>query len=209
MKHELRNIISGKSAVEQGSAIQTIASYLRKSKETSAMVKGSINFKKQEADLILKFANKNNFWVKNINFNSFISSGAEQRVYLSYNNKVLKLNDAIYYESCVEYFNNLLINNYFFSDTAYNLIGFHKNEDVLYAVVEQNYVYATEKTNLENVKTFLSFSGFKNKKNNDYFNNDLGIILEDLHDENVLTQDGVLKFIDKVFYITEKFYKNE
>lgn len=36
---------------------------------------------------------------------------------------------------------------------------------------------------------------------------ELGIILEDLHDENVLTQDGTLKFIDTVFYITEQFYK--
>ena len=33
------------------------------------------------------------------------------------------------------------------------------------------------------------------------FHADLGIILEDLHDENVLTQDGILYFIDTVFYI--------
>jgi hypothetical protein len=61
MKHELRNIISGKSVVEQGSAIQTIARYLRKSKETIAMVRENINFKKQEASLIAIFASKNNF----------------------------------------------------------------------------------------------------------------------------------------------------
>jgi len=29
----------------------------------------------------------------------------------------------------------------------------------------------------------------------------LGLIIEDLHDENVLTQNGVLYFIDTVFYI--------
>ena len=44
-------------------------------------------------------------------------------------------------------------------------------------------------------------NGFLNSKNQDYYNLDLGIILEDLHDENVLTQDGVLYFIDTVFYI--------
>jgi len=49
------------------------------------------------------------------------------------------------------------------------------------------------------VKLFLSSNGFVNHRNNDYFNAELGIILEDLHDENVLTQNGVLHFIDTVF----------
>ena len=41
----------------------------------------------------------------------------------------------------------------------------------------------------------------KTPKNNDYFNPNLGIILEDLHDENVLTANDILYFIDTVFYI--------
>lgn len=44
-------------------------------------------------------------------------------------------------------------------------------------------------------------NGFNNVKNNDYYNPILKIILEDLHDENVLTQNGILFFIDTVFYI--------
>ncbi len=44
-------------------------------------------------------------------------------------------------------------------------------------------------------------NGFENKRNNDYFNPELGIIIEDLHDENVLTHDGILYFIDTVFYL--------
>ena len=32
-------------------------------------------------------------------------------------------------------------------------------------------------------------------------------ILEDLHDENVLTRNNVLYFIDTVFYLTEEFWK--
>jgi hypothetical protein len=114
---------------------------------------------------------------------------------------VLKLNDSIYYTSWVDYFHNLLLNNLFFPDTAYKLLGFHKDEDILYAVVEQPFVKATEKTDLNLVKDFLLNNGFRNKKNHDYVNDSLGIILEDLHDENVLTQDGMLYFIDTVFYI--------
>ncbi len=49
---------------------------------------------------------------------------------------------------------------------------------------------------------------FLNNKNNDYKNKELGIILEDLHDENVLTNNNVLYFIDTVFYIMPKFYEN-
>ena len=44
------------------------------------------------------------------------------------------------------------------------------------------------------------------QKINDYYSPELGIILEDLHDENVLTKNGDLFFIDTVFYLTADFY---
>jgi hypothetical protein len=44
------------------------------------------------------------------------------------------------------------------------------------------------------------------KYDNDYYNSSLGIILEDLHDENVITQKGVLYFIDTVFYIKPEIF---
>lgn len=47
----------------------------------------------------------------------------------------------------------------------------------------------------------MAANGFVNTKNHDYYNSVLGIILEDLHDQNVLTQDGNLYFIDTVFYV--------
>ncbi len=62
------------------------------------------------------------------------------------------------------------------------------------------------KTDLKQVKSFLLQNGFKNTRNNDYLNSDLGIILEDLHDENVLTQNDILYFIDTVFYTTNHFW---
>ncbi|MBW1655350.1 putative polyvalent protein kinase domain-containing protein [Flavobacterium quisquiliarum] len=206
MKHELQNIISGKSQVKHGANIQATTSYLKNGKGTGSLAEKGIDFKKQEKALIEEFATVNSLWITDINIENFFSSGAEQLVYLKDERKVLKLNDSIYYASWEDYFNNLLLNNYFFPDTAYELLGFYKNENGLYAVVEQNFVIATEKTELINVKLFLENSGFINKRNNDYFHPELGIILEDLHDENVLTQDGTLKFIDTVFYITEQFY---
>ena len=121
--------------------------------------------------------------------------------------EVLKLNDGIYYSSWKEYLQNLLLNNYFFPDTAYELLGFYSDNEILYAVVRQKFVKSDEATNLEKVKEFLMNNSFKNIRNNDYYNEDLGIILEDLHDENVLTQNGILFFIDTVFYTDQNFYK--
>lgn len=100
-----------------------------------------------------------------------------------------------------------MLNNYFFPDTAYQLIGFYESESILYAVVEQPFIKFDQVTSLENVKSFLEENGFLNKKNNDYYHPKLGLILEDLHDENVLTFEGNLYFIDTVFYLTEEFYK--
>jgi len=69
-------------------------------------------------------------------------------------------------------------------------------------VVQQNYVSITSSTDLKEVREFMKSNGFIN---NDYINSELGIILEDLHDENVLTQNEILYFIDTVFYLTEEF----
>ncbi|WP_269236967.1 hypothetical protein [Flavobacterium flavigenum] len=208
MKHELQNIISGKSQVRYGDAIQAISCYLRRSKSAGCEAKDSKQIKREEAEIIKQFCNQNNFWNANIDINSFVSSGAEQKVYLHQDEfKVFKLNDSIYYLSWEDYFNNLLLNNFFFPDTAYQLVGFYESEEVLYAVVEQDFIKFDELTELEIVKKFLNENGFVNTRNNDYFNPDLGIILEDLHDENVLTFEKNLYFIDTVFYITEQFYK--
>ena len=157
--------------------------------------------KTKEAERLLAFAQKNNLIFDAIDEKNYISEGAEQKVYNNDNEYVLKLNDAIYYASWEDYFNNLLLHNYFFSDTAYHLLGFYIKQDTLYALVKQAYIKATHLTNLEAVKIFLTANGFENTKNHDYFHPYFGIIIEDLHDENVLTQNGILYFIDTVFYI--------
>ncbi len=89
------------------------------------------------------------------------------------------------------------------------MIGFTKDHRILYCVVQQAYVAITENTDLDQVKTFLIQNGFENNRNNDYVNPELGIILEDLHDENVLTRNEILYFIDTVFYLNEKFWSEE
>jgi hypothetical protein len=208
LKNQLYAIISGKIEVRNGKTIQTIASYLRTSKEASIEFKESKHFKEEERKRLEIFIDQNLLWLDFIDLDAYVSEGAEQKVYLNNQTTVLKLNDSIYYAKWLDYFHNLLLHNFFFEDTAYKLIGFYKLDNVLFAVVQQPYVLVNSVTNLNNVKTFLKINGFVNTRNNDYYNSELGIILEDLHDENVLTKDGLLYFIDTVFYLTPDFWKD-
>lgn len=202
IKDELQNIIYGKSENCQRTLIQTIASYLRASERASTLAKNNKHYKQEETKKLIEYCNQNNLWVtERINFDLFISEGAEQKVFIKDNTTVYKLNDSIYYESWQDYLVNLSLNNYFFPDTAYTLVGFCLIENIVYALIEQPFVKANQPTNLNEVKNFMLANGFSNTRNHDYFNPMLGIILEDLHDENVLTQDGILYFIDTVFYI--------
>jgi len=205
LKNELHNVLSGKSQIRFGTIIQSIASYLKDGPKTGAIIEDEKHFKKQETENLENYISENNLWIV-IDLTQYVSEGAEQKVYLKDAEKVLKLNDTIYYNSWKDYLNNLLLHNYFFPDTAYDLIGFTKDNDILYAVVQQAYVSITATTDLKQVKEFLALNGFENNRNNDYINRELGIILEDLHDENVLTRNEVLYFIDTVFYLTDAFW---
>ena len=208
IKYELQNIISGVGKHTEEDLIKAAAHHLRKSEEASRIAQKSEFTKEQETKELIEWVNQENLWFKGHDENRFIASGAEQRVYLfSDEIFVYKLNDSIFYNFWLDYFYSLLVHNYFFPSTAYELIGFYQKEDTLFAVVKQPFINITENTDTENVKLFLNENGFQLRKNNDYFNSELGLILEDLHDENVLTNNGVLFFIDTVFYLENKFFQ--
>ena len=201
-KHELQNIISGVGQNAEENLIQAAANYLRASQKTGRSVEADKLTKDEEAKKLIDWADSRNLLVKEIDETRFIARGAEQRVYLDTDARyVLKLNDSIFYLSWVDYFISLQIHHLLFPGTAYQLVGFYVENDVLHAVVKQPYIQVTDATDVELVKQFLLSNGFQLKKNNDYYNTELGIILEDLHDENVLINNGTLFFIDTVFYV--------
>ncbi len=113
LKNHLYAIISGKSEVRHGKIIQTIANYLRESQRTSTTSKGSKRYKEQEKQKLESYIFKNQLWVNNIDFNQYVSEGAEQKVYLNDQKSVFKLNDSIYYNSWEDYLHNLLLHNTF------------------------------------------------------------------------------------------------
>lgn len=209
LKHELRAVISGKSQVRYGTTIQAVIGNLGAGTSAGKTDQSLKQVKSEEAERIIAFAQTSGLWHESIDISNYVSEGAEQRVYLKDPDHVLKLNDAIYFETWRDYLHNLLLHNYFFPDTAYELIGFTTVENVLHAMVKQPFVISTTLTNLSEVGSFMETNGFENTRNNDYFHAGAGVILEDLHDENVLTQHGILYFIDTVFYLTQAFWTDE
>jgi hypothetical protein len=77
LKTKLYDVLSGKSKVRNGEAIQAIASYLRQSQETSTDIKGTKLFKEQEKQRLKHYIKKNDLWLKDIDFTKYVSEGAE------------------------------------------------------------------------------------------------------------------------------------
>ncbi|MCW3117948.1 MAG: hypothetical protein JWM28_2030 [Chitinophagaceae bacterium] len=66
--------------------------------------------------------------------------------------------------------------------------------------MKQPFISSDGQAEMDNIKKLLAYNGFENTRRNDYFHRKLGLILEDMHDENVLVNSDTLFFIDTVFY---------
>ena len=206
IKNELQSIIFGNEQVSDVDKLKTLQNFFRRDAKIDYGSQDKKFVKRKEEKCLLNLiATQNLLYLGEISEENFVAEGAEQKVYRFNDFQVIKINNAIFYETWLDYFNNLLIHNYFFPSTAYELLGFAVIDSKLFAVVRQNFIIATEPTDLNSVKHFLEFNGFYNTRNNDYYNADLGIIFEDLHDENVLSRNQILFFIDTVFYLTKEF----
>ena len=184
----------------------TIRNLLSASFATSTTVKadfeGKSVIKKEQAQLLEKYSIDNNLLFTNLPCEDrFLTRGGEARVYLDNDGKnVIKVNDAVYYATWLEFFNSIILHNLIFPITAYTLMGFIKEENVLFAVMKQPFITSDSQAQLDNIKELLAYNGFENTRRSDYYNKELGLILEDMHDENVLVNSDTLFFIDTVFY---------
>lgn len=169
IKYELQNLLSGKSHPSHCPIIEAVAGELGTGQRTGPMAQEKHQNKAQETAKLLKFAQQRGLLVDEIDETRYISEGAEQKVYIKNEEHVFKLNDAIYYASWEDYFHNLLLHNYFFPDTAYNLLGFYQVGQTLFAVVKQPFVRASHITDLSAVHAFLTSNGFTNTKNHDFY----------------------------------------
>ncbi|SIT33846.1 hypothetical protein SAMN05421788_113160 [Filimonas lacunae] len=82
------------------------------------------------------------------------------------------------------------------------MLGFSENAKGLVAILQQPYIRGGH-ANLADIESLLNYNDFFKTKKQDYYNQTLGIALEDMHDENVVAKDETLFFIDTIFYILE------
>jgi len=200
LKNELQTIIKGESIPGESNLIQSAKAYLKNYTGANSESQSSKLNRSEEERALKEFVKNNSLFLKRGQLGKYVTEGAEKKIYYAENDRELsKVSDAIFYQTWTDYLNNLLLHNYFFPDTVYKLCGFIEEDETFFAFVKQLFVFNTESTKLEQVKSYLLQNGFIHKKNNDYYHPYLGIILEDLYDENVLTNNGVLFFVDTGF----------
>ncbi len=202
----IENIVAGNVLAGCTDSCTAIRNFLCSRFATSKVVKRNFEsnaiVKKEQAGFIEIYSNIHGLWVDQLpKEDCYLTRGGEARIYLDADNRhVVKLNNAVYYATWLEFLNSILLHNLIFTNTSYELLGFAKESNELYAVLKQTFVQAGEQAELSDIKKFLEFNEFKNTRRHDYVNRALGLILEDMHDENVIVNSATLFFIDSVFY---------
>ena len=205
-KEKIAHIVHGDVLEGQQNSLTTIRNLLCSSYPTSRTVKkdfeSQLLVKKEQAEFLIQYCNSHNLFLSTLPVKEqFIAKGGEATVYLSIDRRnVIKLNDAVYYATWLEFFNSVLLHNILFPHTSYQLLGVSIVDNKLMAVLEQPYIISDSLVDLADIKEFLEYNGFKNTKRQDYKNDEMGLILEDMHDENVLRNADTLFIIDSVFY---------
>lgn len=204
---KLENLIRGTVIQEQSDTCTTIRNKLCSSFSTSTTVKKDFEsksiIKKEQERFLQQLAISDDYWVTHLpKQECYLGQGGEATVYLHEDLKsVIKTNDGVYYATWLEYFNSLVIHNLLFPETAYTVLGFTLIENAFHVVLKQPFIASDSTADLDTIKQLLTHNGFINTRRQDYFNKEYGLILEDMHDENVILKDDSLFFIDTVFYL--------
>lgn len=97
-----------------------------------------------------------------------------------------KRNNMFMHSTYLEFFHRIAMHNYLFPEAPVKLEGFVVNDGVLMPVMSQPHVRAERGATKEEVVQYMKKLGFKHKSGVDFYNPTTGVIVEDLHDENVL-----------------------
>lgn len=209
IQNKLQNIVNGTRFEGPADNCATVRNLLIEGFGTGSTVKSEFEsraiIKEKQASFLRAWAEEAGIWLNNLPIGSeYLTRGGESKIYLAPDRlNVIKVNDAIYYATWDEYLNSLLLHNLLFPNTAYSLIGFTEIDNGLSALLQQPFIEGKQ-ARLDDIKELLSYNGFENTKRQDYYNGEFGLMLEDMHDENVIAKDGLLFFIDTVFYIMKK-----
>ncbi len=129
--------------------------------------------------------------------------GAENDIYYG-KGRWVKRNTLRFHTSYLEFFYRLSLQNYFFPGCPVELFGFVRSEGKLLPMFKQPDIVASRGSTTKEVSIAMSEIGFKRQgDSDDYYNEELDISIEDLHDQNALINENGMEIIDPVIFLAE------
>lgn len=219
-KEEIAALLAGERTKEPGTILQAATRFCAKCQSTSAALKSTkrltrkeravfdAEVKVEEEAVLQKWAKKTGVFTEGPEFlyryrERFFAAGAEQDVFLKEDGlTVIKVNTGVFHSTWLHFFLRLILHATLFPEVSYRLTGFTQSPNLFAAVIEQPWAQAARGASKQEVEGYLSEAGFTNTRYNDYYNKEHGLLLEDLHDENVLIglNENIL-FIDPIIYL--------
>lgn len=160
-RSKIENITAGAILERQQDHCTAARNLLCSSFPTSTTVKkdfeGQAIIKKEQAQRLEQFCAEQALWITQFPAEeTFLTRGGEARVYLDDDNRhVIKLNDTVYYATWLEFLNSILLHNLIFTNTAYKLVGFGKENGTLIAILKQPFVISDAAVDLNDIQAFL------------------------------------------------------
>jgi hypothetical protein len=198
-------------AAVRGSTLQAAADVARgvhasggppPAKPSPAEVRG---LKRREAAALLTWARSNGLLLDDAEFTrDWIAQGSiggqENDVFLR-DGRVLKRNNLCFHLSYADFFDRLALHHLLFPGAPLSLEGFVQHDAELLPIMSQPAVRAQRGAKRTEVATLMRQLGFEPVRNDDYRHPE-GILVEDLHDENVfIDTEGEIVLIDPVIYL--------
>lgn len=132
--------------------------------------------------------------------------GAEHEVYFDPAvQRWFKRNNLIYHNTYLEYFHRLALHNFLFPEAPVCLEGFVTSDETLMPVLSQPNVRVDHGATHAVTERAMQLLGFERQQDDNYYSRSLGVLVEDLHDENVVIgEDGELYVIDPALYLDDR-----
>ena len=128
-KEKLANIIQGLIIEGQTDHLSAAGNFLCRSFSTSTKIEKNFDqqsaIKEKQAKCLVQFIDEQQLWLDGFPIEeNYLTEGGEARVFWGEDKRtVVKLNDAIYYNTWLDFLNSVLIHNLLFEETAYTLNG--------------------------------------------------------------------------------------
>ncbi len=127
--------------------------------------------------------------------------GGEHQVFQA-SGRFYKRNNMAYHSGYLEYFHRVVLHNYLFVETAVHFEGLMWYDDLIQPVISQKAILADRGATRSEVEHEMKLRGFTRRNADNYISTAMGVLVEDLHDENVLVDaDGDLLIFDPVIYL--------